>query len=614
MVGPRVESWREPWGVNRPAAESRARSVSPHVAQQPKPVMRLLSLAKEQENMWAQLVTSSSALEGQLRALRAEHEVLKLESQALRRCLDRAGLLSAHDVEKEMRQSGVDALVEAGAIADSRTPHLVAAAKQSAAALAEVERTVVNGSSGRVQSAGAYRRPTTPTPRSGTASDNNLYVSGPQRAVRLPARTVSPQGRGSVQNPAESPTRPVIIGGGGRRPASLGSLPAPTRLSAARLQVEEPSPTGTADLQGEQEHVDLHRQTLNQILEPFLDQASAPGMDQRALQALQRFLKVVPDPLRRWTGPGSPLVMVSRAGRADVARMLLRANANANDSDAKGVTALHIAVFDGNAELCKVLLNSRADVAAADRHGQTPLFFAPAKEICRLLVERRAEVGALNRKGQSALHLAGRAGFHEVLGWLSARAGKQIVDLRDHHGNTARMYGQQALVAGLGQPTDSSVVAQAAVASDQADGKVAPATRPEPPIPPKEGQVASHQEFKMFQEPEEYSLATGGNTTPVSRHRSTNDDDKQSLDPCRGQGLSTAAALEAAAQVATAAVAAAAATTWLDSMIDVPGRPEIEKISLLGSNEEGPQDLQKELQDPQQVSAQHFQLELDECW
>ena len=47
-------------------------------------------------------MTSSCALEGQLRALRAEHEasvlgprnaspeVLKLESQALRRCLDRA--------------------------------------------------------------------------------------------------------------------------------------------------------------------------------------------------------------------------------------------------------------------------------------------------------------------------------------------------------------------------------------------------------------------------------------------------------------------------------------------------------------------------------------------
>eukprot|EP00439_Symbiodinium_sp_Y106_P038726 s1604_g4.t1 len=71
----------------------------------------------------------------------------------------------------------------------------------------------------------------------------------------------------------------------------------------------------------------------------------------------------------------------------------------------------------------------------------------PAREICRLLVERKAEVSTLNRKGQSALHLAGRAGFQEVLSWLSARAGKQIVELRDHHGNTARMYGQQALAA-----------------------------------------------------------------------------------------------------------------------------------------------------------------------
>eukprot|EP00913_Durusdinium_trenchii_P014976 g14047.t1 len=151
------------------------------------------------------------------------------------------------------------------------------------------------------------------------------------------------------------------------------------------------------------------------------------------------------------------------------ARLLLRSSASANDSDAKGVTALHIAVFDGNAELCKVLLNSKADVDAADRHRQTPLFFAPSKEICRLLVERRAEVqwtqwthqmvlaqkpceaGVLNRKGQSALHLAGRAGFHDVLSWLSSRVGKPIVELRDHHGNTAQMYVQQALAASLAQ-------------------------------------------------------------------------------------------------------------------------------------------------------------------
>ena len=57
------------------------------------------------------------------------------------------------------------------------------------------------------------------------------------------------------------------------------------------------------------------------------------------------------------------------------------------------------------------------------------LGLGPGTEICSLLLDRRAELGTLNRKGQplgsasakrlrswlrSALHLAGRAGFHEV--------------------------------------------------------------------------------------------------------------------------------------------------------------------------------------------------------
>lgn len=573
MVGARVDSWREPWGRNQ-AAESRVRSVSPNAAQGQKPATRLLSLAKEQETMWAQLVTSSSALEGQLRALRAEHEVLKLESQALRRCLDRAGLLSASDVEQEMRQCGVGALMEAGAISESRSVQMVAAAKQSAAAFVKAER-LANGTNGRqlerssrAQSpGGAYRQPTrasTPTPTGfpGPASDN-LRVAGPERATRLPARTVSPPRRGSQGH--DAPSRPVIIGGGGRRPASVG-----------RLQVEEPSPT-TAD----------QEQTLNQLLQPFLKGGAAPTVEQHAIQALQRFLKGAPDLMRRWHGPGSPLVAVSRAGRADVARMLLRAGASANDADSKGVTPLHIAVFDGNADLCKVLLSARADVEAADRHGQTPLFFAPGPEICRLLVERRAEVGALNRKGQSALHLAGRAGFHEVLNWLSARAGRQIVDLLDHHGNTAQMYGQQALAASMGRGrNDGTLASQAgATVGDQA---VAAMTRSEAVVSaPSKPVVASHQEFKLCQEPEEYSLATGGNTTPDARCH-TDANEGGSKPGIELEGIS-AAALEAAAQVASAAVAAAAATTWAEQ-------------------ENG---AQQGAQTPQPF---HLEEVLDECW
>lgn len=564
MVGARVDSWREPWGRNQ-ASESRVRSVSPNAAQGQKPATRLSSLAKEQENMWARLVTSSSALEGQLRALRAEHEVLKLESQALRRCLDRAGLLSASDVEQEMRQCGVGALMEAGAISESRSVQMVAA-KQSAAAFVKAEGLAFAGNVGRPLGQRSSRAPspggayTQPTP----ASTPTPAFPGPERATRLPARTVSPPRRGAQGH--DGPSRPVIIGGGGRRPASVG-----------RLQVEEPSPT-TAD----------QEQTLNQLLQPFLKGSqggvgAAAAGEQHAIQAVQRFLKGAPDLMRRWHGP-SPLVAVSRAGRADVARMLLRAGASANDADSKGVTPLHIAVFDGHVDLCKVLLSARADVEAADRHGQTPLFFAPGPEICRLLVERRAEVGALNRKGQSALHLAGRAGFHEVLNWLSARAARQIVDLRDHHGNTAEMYGQQALAASMGRGLSDGTLASQAPASGATVGDQA---QPMVSAPSKE--VASHQEFKLCQEPEEYSLATGGNTTPETRswrHTDTNEDNGSKP----GVELA-AAALEAAAQVATAAVAAAAATTWAEE-----------------NQENGPQ------QAPQTPQPFHLEEVLDECW
>eukprot|EP00435_Cladocopium_sp_Y103_P048643 s210_g14.t1 len=105
-----------------------------------------------------------------------------------------AGLLSASDVEQEMRQCGVGALMEAGAISESRSVQMVAAAKQSAAAFVKAER-LANGTNGRqlerssrAQSpGGAYRQPTrasTPTPTGfpGPASDN-LRVAGPERVV-----------------------------------------------------------------------------------------------------------------------------------------------------------------------------------------------------------------------------------------------------------------------------------------------------------------------------------------------------------------------------------------------------------------------------------------------
>eukprot|EP00439_Symbiodinium_sp_Y106_P044635 s1604_g5.t1 len=161
--------------------------------------------------------------------------------------------------------------------------------------------------------------------------------------------------------PEDSPRRPVILGGG-RRPGNLNSASAP------RLGEDGPQPT-QAEEQIIPRFSEPDERSLNQVLEPFLDRGriktnllfrdvlgscavavrdgSGPADEQQQVRTLQRFLKASPDPLNTWAGSGGPVSAVARAGRPDLARLLLRAKANVNDSDAKGVTALHIAAFDG---------------------------------------------------------------------------------------------------------------------------------------------------------------------------------------------------------------------------------------------------------------------------
>lgn len=277
-----------------------------------------------------------------------------------------------------------------------------------------------------------------------------------------PAATPAPASTASVQSSSSAATAAP--------PGGLGTSEATRSLSGAEGQHSEASwPT----LSVEGESLGLHSavasttsnaspaspsgqgntssptqdgeasQDLYDIALPLLDRVSSMADQQRALRNVQRYLKDHPESPDVWRGPGSPLYASVKASRVDLARLLLRARASANEKDAKGVSALHLATFDGNTEICRALLVARADVDACDRHGQTSLFFAPTREVCKLLVEKRADITVLNRKGQSALHLAGRAGLQEVLSWLCTRVSRQVLDLKDIHGATARYYAAQ---------------------------------------------------------------------------------------------------------------------------------------------------------------------------
>lgn len=183
---------------------------------------------------------------------------------------------------------------------------------------------------------------------------------------------------------------------------------------------------------------------LYELCRPLLEQGKpdpAFGLhhseQQYCLRAVSQRLEKTP---WDWKGPENPLKMAVDAKCADLVFVMLHAGMDPNDSDHRGVTGLHDAVFMGRIDICRILLDGGADVNAPDRHNQSPLFFVDGVDICTLLVERQADIDMLNTKGQTALHLAARAGFRDVVDFLTNRAGQDIVHLKDTFGAKAASY------------------------------------------------------------------------------------------------------------------------------------------------------------------------------
>jgi ankyrin repeat protein len=74
----------------------------------------------------------------------------------------------------------------------------------------------------------------------------------------------------------------------------------------------------------------------------------------------------------------TPLMEAARDGYVAIGRRLIRAGARLNFRDAQGNTALHWAVRLGQTEFARMLLSLRADPAARNAAGQSPLELAQA--------------------------------------------------------------------------------------------------------------------------------------------------------------------------------------------------------------------------------------------
>lgn len=110
-------------------------------------------------------------------------------------------------------------------------------------------------------------------------------------------------------------------------------------------------------------------------------------------------------------------------GRIEAVRWLLDHGARVN-RDGLRWSALHYAVFAGNADVARLLIERGADVSARSPNGSTVLMMAAREghdELAKLLVERGADTTASNEMGEDAAAWAIRHGHYGIARLVSSR-------------------------------------------------------------------------------------------------------------------------------------------------------------------------------------------------
>jgi uncharacterized protein len=140
---------------------------------------------------------------------------------------------------------------------------------------------------------------------------------------------------------------------------------------------------------------------------------------------------------------GADAPLADAAERSDWAtvRALLDQDANANQSQADGTTALHWAAQLNDLDTVKLLVNAKAGVKAANRYGVAPLSLACAngnEAIVELLLEAGADPNTKLLGDETALMTAARTGKVGPVRQLLARGANPSA--KERRGQTALMW------------------------------------------------------------------------------------------------------------------------------------------------------------------------------
>jgi ankyrin repeat protein len=124
-----------------------------------------------------------------------------------------------------------------------------------------------------------------------------------------------------------------------------------------------------------------------------------------------------------------PLHCAARAGREDVAEVLLAKGADINARAGMGWTALHLAVANNRKAMLDVLLAHGAKVNISEGvFGDTPLHVAAEggyANMVELLLAKDADINAVNRLHQTPLSIAVFRGHKDVADRLRQHGGHE---------------------------------------------------------------------------------------------------------------------------------------------------------------------------------------------
>ncbi len=170
-----------------------------------------------------------------------------------------------------------------------------------------------------------------------------------------------------------------------------------------------------------------------------------------------------------WSAPNdSPVADAAMRDDAEAVRALLAEGADVNTPRGDGMTGLHWAALNGNAEIARLLIGAGADLEAATRLGaHTPLHVAAKGgngEIVEILAEAGADVAAVTETGAAPLHFAAASGEVRSVAAL-LESGAPVDAAEPEWGQTPLMFAAakgrtQAVAVLLAAGADAAVTAR----------------------------------------------------------------------------------------------------------------------------------------------------------